>query len=75
MHLLQLQASWLGWAGLGWPGLADLRLRVGQGASADQRAAFVSAATVFILSRLVSRQILISLPVRRIGSGSPAGQV
>lgn len=41
----------------------------------NQRAALVSAATVFILSRLVSHQILISLPVRRIGSGSPAGQV
>lgn len=66
---LQLEASWLGRRGL-----ADLRLWVRRGGSADQRAALVSAATVFILSRLVSHQILISSP-QRIGSGSLAGQV
>lgn len=44
-----LEASWLGWRGL-----ADLRLCVRRGGSADQRAALVSAPTVFISSCLVS---------------------
>lgn len=46
---LPLEASWLGWRGL-----ADLRLCVRRGGSADQRAAVVSAPTVFISSCLVS---------------------
>lgn len=46
---LPLEASWLGWRGR-----TDLHLCVRRGGSADQRAALVSAPTVFISSCLVS---------------------
>lgn len=61
-----------GWAGEASP---SMRLWVRQGESADQRAALVSTATVFILSRLVSHQILIRLPccsgTKRSGASVP----